>query len=378
MMPQLQECLKIKRSKNVIVDKLIELELIKERDEIIAGKKKQRDKTNFLTSNLTDEFVVSDKSIDEDEQPKKSILKKKKKTKKSKKSKNNSEKSNKNDLFDAESDSSSDNSDNSDSSSSSESESDTNSKKKPFKLSLSDNDDDTPKATTKSDESSSDEIAKKPSKQMLKLSESDGSNSEGETTLKKKSKPAKKKKKSEKLMTNDNVLKLILSESEDEKPDNDADLISNLLTKETKKSDVKKTKTISSDESDSEPSIAKENIHSDQMEEAEEEIIKTKPSKKRKKKLKIFDDSSNSSSHSNTDSSASKPVLSEIINSDNSQNIKLNNVEALNRVAEEDVIEQNNNNDDSDSSDDDDDMPLGMKLSMPKRQRLILSDGDDD
>lgn len=153
------------------------------------------------------------------------------------------------------------------------------------------------------------------------------------------------------------------------------------MTKEKESESTKKSnKIVSSDESDSE-SVAKENIHSDQNEEPEEEkleIIKTKPSKKRKKKLKIFDDSSNSSSHSATDMSnqKEKPVLSEIVNSDNSQNIKLNHLDAPSRVPEEPLTAAANDHDDSES--DDDDMPLGMKLSMPKRQRLILSDGDDD
>ena len=37
-----------------------------------------------------------------------------------------------------------------------------------------------------------------------------------------------------------------------------------------------------------------------------------------------------------------------------------------------------NSTDIDDSDSDDDDMPLSMKIQLPKRQRLILSDGDDD
>lgn len=217
MMEQLQECLKIKRRKNAIADKLVELELIADQSEILASKKSKKNKANFLESNLTEEFVVSDKSSDEEGEPKKSIFKKKKKAKKTKKSKQS-------DLFDAESGSSDSSIDDSDSSGS---DSDGNSKKKPFRLSLSDNDEDTPKVTrASSDESSADERLKKTSKQTLKLLESDESENSDAQTKKKRNKKPLTKKRSDKLMTNDNVLKLILSESENEKVDSDADLIS--------------------------------------------------------------------------------------------------------------------------------------------------------
>lgn len=73
-------------------------------------------------------------------------------------------------------------------------------------------------------------------------------------------------------------------------------------------------------------------------------------------------------------------VLSEIANSENAQNIKVNKTETLARVgtAESLLASVNSDEDSDEDSDDDDDMPLSMKIQQPKRQRLILSDGDDD
>ncbi len=43
MMPQLQECLTVKRNKHLIADKLFQLQLVKERSEILASKGKKSD-----------------------------------------------------------------------------------------------------------------------------------------------------------------------------------------------------------------------------------------------------------------------------------------------------------------------------------------------
>lgn len=125
--------------------------------------------------------------------------------------------------------------------------------------------------------------------------------------------------------------------------------------------------------------LAKENLKSDdQDEEVNESESPAKKTKKRKKKFKIIDDSSNSS-HSNSEPLI-RPitVLSEIVNAENSQNIVKTNYanEASTRVI--DQVSINALLDDTDSESDDDDMPLSMKISQPKRQRLILSDGDDE
>lgn len=163
--------------------------------------------------------------------------------------------------------------------------------------------------------------------------------------------------------------------------------------KTTESSKSKSRKTIQSDESDSETSDKpKENLKSDDSvdevdidEKLVDSPIKTKNVKKRKKTFKIIDDSSNSST-SNMEapmvaSTKSTTVLSEIANSENAQNIKINKTETFTRVgtAESLLAAVNSDQDsDEDSDDDDDDMPLSMKISQPKRQRLILSDGDDE
>ncbi len=155
--------------------------------------------------------------------------------------------------------------------------------------------------------------------------------------------------------------------------------------KSPEKSKRRPSKAILSDDSDSgeaskDPDPAKENlVKSDDQEEFHEfDQSPAKKAKKRKKKFKIVDDSSNSSSEAIV-SVESVKVLSEIVNSDNSQNIKVSysssEVQAT-RVVEQVAI---GGNSDSDSdSDTDDDLPLSMKVSMPKRQRLILSDGEDE
>jgi len=42
------------------------------------------------------------------------------------------------------------------------------------------------------------------------------------------------------------------------------------------------------------------------------------------------------------------------------------------------VNSEEDSDEDDEDDDEDDDMPLSMKIQQPKRQRLILSDGDDD
>jgi len=163
------------------------------------------------------------------------------------------------------------------------------------------------------------------------------------------------------------------------------------LIVEAKKSPEKSTRRMSknvlSDDSDSdelrkEKDLAKENLlKTDDFEEQIESP--NKKAKKRKKKFKIVDDSSNSSSSTSEMPVSIEPikVLSEIVNSDNSQNIKMSHSvsETATRVVEPVVRVNNNLNSDEDSdSDTDEDMPLSMKISMPKRQRLILSDDDDE
>ena len=165
--------------------------------------------------------------------------------------------------------------------------------------------------------------------------------------------------------------------------------------KKTSEPRSKSRKTILSDESDSETSDKpKENQKSEDSAEVDEEKLVESPAKsknvrKRKKKFKIIDDSSNSSVSNSEAPATAKPitVLSEIANSENAQNIKLNKAAGNEAVftrtnTAESLLAAVNSEEDSDEDDEDDDedddMPLSMKIQQPKRQRLILSDGDDD
>ncbi len=111
MMIKLQTCLKIKRQKKHIIDKLVDLKLVEDKNDLLKKSKKQKSKLN------REDFI--DDSGDSNDANELKMKKKKKK-----KEKNNEENGNKNnDLFDAESGSSSDSDESDSESSESESES---------------------------------------------------------------------------------------------------------------------------------------------------------------------------------------------------------------------------------------------------------------
>lgn len=482
MMGQLQENLSIKRSKNAVASKLVELDLIKEVTEILgsASSKKIKSKKDFLQNNMDDFVESSDDSGDEISEQKRAEIKKakeerrkKKKAKKAKrkarKEKNKegeSEKGPNSDLFDAESGSSSNSSgSSSDSDISSDNESsnenstsnkllsknkDISKTKRSSLISDSDNnsndgEEDAENPTNKLQLGSSSEdgednsvkssekkekSTKKKNKTLIQ-SESDSENEKESSNIevKKKSSIFKEKKKvkvpqkdgkkeKKKRKNAENVLSLILSDDdnenneEEEDSDKDNDLISDLLSAAKKSPPGPKPKsrntkhlipTSDSNNSDEEDEDkAKENLIIKPQEkdkeipfhELEDEDNNMKldtsfspvKSKKRKKKFKpIIDDSSNSNDVDMNSLTKEKPVLTvlgEISNSENSQNIKLNkdhtrvtSIETTNTVNTGNDL---NSTDIDDSDSDDDDMPLSMKIQLPKRQRLILSDGDDD
>lgn len=105
MMEKLQACLKINRTKSYIIDKLLNLGLIKNKSELTGSKKKTKSKNDDDMK-----FINDDEDMDDNQGKEK---------KKKKKERKNKKKETDNDLFDAESESSSDDS----SSSQSESES---------------------------------------------------------------------------------------------------------------------------------------------------------------------------------------------------------------------------------------------------------------
>ena len=134
----------------------------------------------------------------------------------------------------------------------------------------------------------------------------------------------------------------------------------------------------SSEESSSEEEQVVE-VEKENNSEDEEHLDKTK-SKKRKKttKFRILDDDSNLGEAPTVN--ASNGVLAEIVNNLDVETSKETNLVRLNY---NDIYNRINTKDDDDedeetSDDDDDEMPLSVKISKPKRQRLILSDGDDD
>lgn len=114
MMQRLQDCLKIKRKKSDIIDKLLEIELVSSRSDLMSSKKSSKKKSS-------DHLDENDKQlIDGDEDGSK--VKKKKAKSKNKIARTSNENNNDNDkLFDAESSSDDDQSDTDKSSSSSSS-----------------------------------------------------------------------------------------------------------------------------------------------------------------------------------------------------------------------------------------------------------------
>jgi hypothetical protein len=111
--------------------------------------------------------------------------------------------------------------------------------------------------------------------------------------------------------------------------------------------------------------------------------IKDIETKKRKKTNKskfriIHDDSSNSNDTSSTANIKSSIIFNEIVNSNGNENKSQENISTniiYNNIIAK--INLDNNDESSEESSNDDDIPLNIKISKPKRQKLILSDDDE-
>lgn len=352
MMHKLQEILSIKRNKKQIAEKLVELDLIKDKSEIIGKKTKSNKlkRDDFLNNSEIDES-------DDDESREKKEKKKSKKEKKKKSQKEN--KDNGNDLFDAESGSESDSADSDDedessessesSSSDSEEENQKQAKKDKIKslkkLVLSDDENEEEERAKEStasvedpDEASRDSVNSNKSnkkKKSKKLKEKLGLDIQDEVVKESKQKKSKK---------------LALSDDDD------------VEDEEVKRKEPTRVVDESSTDSMKSTDTSKENRASE--------------TKKRKKstKFRIVEDES-----SNDALTGEKKALNEIGNADvneaPSSVRKMNYNEVFNKILNSN--DNQSSEESGDDDDDDDDMPLSALVSKPKRQKLVLSDDDE-
>lgn len=315
MMNKLQTCLKINRTKTIIIDKLLSLGLIKDKSEVVGSKKKSKSKFN----DDDDKFIDDDNSSSDTE---KKVEKEKKKKKKKKDKKEKKEKGPNDDLFDAESGSSGD--EGSSESSSSESEVESEKEDKEVNKRVDDDDDSSPvklRGLTTRD------------RVLESLGLNEDSN-DGEVTKSKKSKS-----------------RLVLSDDESEKESENGDKVLEdlLMINEDSNESVKKKKDVSR-------KTKANKVLSDKESDDEDEILtKRKPvAKKRKKVIDSNDEDSRSSTDSKKDESKSSNESLESQNSGKKKNALM-----------------------SDSDEDsDEDLPLGSMVAS-KRQKLFLSEDDE-